>query len=94
MKDTTFTLCDVRTEQNCTIIRASIQDGQLKISGHDLGPGDFEYEYWYSFSEAATAKLISSDSSFPAQYTGTDGCRRLIEHCDREGIPYQFFCYR
>lgn len=50
MKDAVFTLCDVRTEHSRTIIRATVRDGQLELFGHELGPGDWEYEYWYTFA--------------------------------------------
>ena len=56
-------LCRYKTACLEIHVNASIRDGKLLISGHDLGPtveefwGDNDYEYFYSLTLDDTRKL-------------------------------------
>lgn len=106
MNDFSIILCESYREQITIKIRASFQNGALRIFGHELGEdvdtfwGEDEYEYWYSFSEAETRKLIeilavgeNLKDVLLLDFSGEDGCRKLIDVCDREGIHYDFFSH-
>jgi len=99
-------LCDQKTERVSVHVVAKLVAGKLSISGQDVGPaveeyfGDSDYEYFYSFSEANTRKLLESlkpgaDLSelldlLADKFSGLDGCSLLREHCEEEQIEYQF----
>lgn len=64
-------LCDYKSENLDVHVKASIEDGALVISGHDLGPnveafwGSIDYEYFYTLSAKETDqlyRLLKADS--------------------------------
>ena len=107
MKDFTgLVLCDYRSERVEVHVKATIANGQLTLSGQDLGPvvesfwGDSDYEYWYTLDKDNTAKLISAihgeedvQGSLLREFSGESGCKRLRDICEQNGIQYQFFSY-
>jgi hypothetical protein len=97
-------------------VRAEINHGCLKISGQDFGVAvldffkgnDDEYEYFYRFDKAATARLlhllsvgamfrISGNDTvkaiLPERFCGMDGCEKLRKFCKENDIKYEFFSY-
>ncbi len=100
-------LCDQKLERVSIYVEASILDGKLKISGQDIGPvveeyfGDSDYEYFYSFNEANTKKLLEALKPgaeikellelLAGSFSGPDGCTMLRKLCEEENIPYDFF---
>ena len=100
------TLCDQKTDRVSVHVVAKLVAGELLISGQDMGPAveeyfdDSDYEYFYSFNEANTRKLLESlkpgaDLSelldlLANKFSGLDGCSLLREHCEEEQIEYQF----
>ena len=107
MKDFTgLVLCDWKSQRVDVHVKASLSNGELTLSGQDLGPyveevwGDLDYEYWYSFDRENTKKLLSvihgeeePDKALLHVFSGTDGCIRLREVCEKSGIEYDFFSY-
>ena len=101
---TKLCLCDERTERLWISVDAEIKDGKLIVSGQDLGEpcrrfwGSDEYEYWYSFDEENTEKLLfllSKDGTDPVEqlqkcFNGTTACRSLRAFCEAKGIAFQF----
>ena len=99
-------LCDYRSESVDVHVRASIIDGALRISGHDLGPlvedswGDDDYEYWYKFDRKNTEKLIAAihgeedpEEALLREFSGEDGCSKLRSLCNKKHIKYRFSSY-
>lgn len=107
MKDfNNLVLCDYHSESVDVHVRASLTDGSLRISGHDLGPfvedswGDEDYEYWYSFDRENTEKLIAAihgdadpETALVREFSGEDGCSKLRNLCDSQKIKYLFSSY-
>ena len=104
MKDFSgLVLCEYQTDKLEVHVRADYCNGKLTISGQDLGEvvesawGDSDYEYWYSFDKAETAKLITAiwgEDDFPAallrEFSGEGGCRALRALCEKNGIEFRF----
>lgn len=103
---TNLVLCDYKDEHIWINVRASLQDGSLEISGHDLGEtvmkywGDEDYEYWYRLDEKGTKKLLwlihgtwNPSEMLVKEFGGPDGCRRFRELCDKNGLRYDFYSY-
>ena len=99
-------LCDLRSKRIDMHVRADLVDGKLTISGHDLGPnvesfwGEAEYEYWYSFDEENTGRLLTAihgeedpEGGLMKRFSGEKGCRALCRFCEQKGIEYSFFSY-
>ena len=99
-------LCDWRGKRVEIHIKASIVDGELTLSGQDLGIstnetwGDSDYEYWYHLDKENTEKLLEiihgSDDPKTAllrEFRGKDGCKNLRELCEKNGIRYEFSSY-
>lgn len=77
---------------------------RLYVSGQDLGEpckrfwGSDEYEYWYTFDEENTEKLLfllSKEGTDPVEqlqkrFNGTTACRSLRTFCEAGGIAFQF----
>ena len=107
MKDfKNLVLCDYRSERVDVHVRASLTDGSLTVSGHDLGPfvkdflGDDDYEYWYEFDRENTEKLMAAingeedpESALLREFSGEDGCSKLRDLCNSKDIKYRFFSY-
>lgn len=98
-----LTLCNVHTDRVDIHVRASLLDGALTISGHDLGGlvedawGDSDYEYWYSLDRENTGKLLlvihgeeDPQEAVLREFSGEGGCRKLVEICKKHGIQYRF----
>lgn len=103
---TDLVLCDYRSKRVDVHVRATLADGTLTISGHDLGPyvedswGDSDYEYWYSFDEENTARLLAAihgeedpEAALLQSFSGERGCIKLRSLCARKKIEYSFFSY-
>ncbi len=99
-------LCDDRNSNIEVHVWADLIDGKLTISGQELGNsveefwGDKDFEYWYSFTESETEKLISAlhgendpEAVLIKEFGGRNGCRNLREFCEKKGIEYSFFSY-
>ena len=99
-------LCDKSSTSIDIHVRASLTNGILTISGHDLGPyveefwNHEDYEYWYSFDKENTEMLIAAihgeDNPAAAllrEFSGERGCSKLRSLCDRKKIEYSFFSY-
>ena len=99
-------LCEYHSARVDVHVRATLADGALTISGHDLGPfveeswGDEDYEYWYKFDVANTEKLITAlhgeddpEAALLREFSGERGCSRLRSFCKRKKIEYSFFSY-
>ena len=107
MKDfNNLVLCDYRSENVDVHVRASLTNGFLSISGHDLGPfvedswGDEDYEYWYEFDRKNTEKLIAAihgeedpEAAMFREFSGEGGCSKLRSLCDKKDIEYHFSSY-
>ena len=87
-------------------IRASLLDGRLTVSGHEIGEavaefwGNDEYEYWYAFGPEETEKLMDvidgtddPEGALMMNFGGSDGCGKLREICESNGIRYRFDSY-
>ena len=99
----TIELCNEKNAQVSVRVTAFLENGKLTISGIDSGNypskiwGDDDYEYWYDFDEQNTKRLFESikaeaDNPLPAikdHFSGMDGCSRLREFCDSNGIIYR-----
>lgn len=99
-------LCDYKLKNASVYVEASINGGKLLISGQDLGSlveelfHDSDYEYFYSFDEENTRKLLGSLKSgaeidellnlLADKFSGVDGCRLLRCHCEEKKIQYKF----
>jgi len=99
----TFVLCDEKTDRVSIHVWAEITDGCLKISGQDLGQapleffGEDEYEYFYTFDEKNTGRLIGLlpkgcciRERMIDNFGGADGLKRLREFCEKNEIKYEF----
>lgn len=107
MKDfMNLVLCDYRSERVDVHVRASLTNGSLTISGHDLGSsvedswGDDDYEYWYKFDRENTEKLMAAihgeedpESALLREFSGEDGCSKLRDLCNSKDIKYLFSSY-
>ena len=91
-------LCDWHGEQVEVHVRADLKDGELTISGQDLGArveeawGDSDYEYCYCFNKKNTDRLFSSihgeddpEATLLREFSGEGGCRALREVCENMG---------
>jgi hypothetical protein len=82
-------------------------DGQLCITGHDLGPvtrpvsSDGEYEYWYTIQEHDIPALIVALGGAPGDdilavledgWTGSDSYG-LDAAIRKSGVPFSFHAY-
>ncbi len=104
MKDFTgLVLCDYCSERVDIHVWADLSEGKLTVSGQDVGPAaeefwsDLDYEYWYSFDEEETAKLLKAihgeedpEEAFLREFNGESACRTLRAFCDENGIRYRF----
>ena len=103
---TNLVLCDYRSKCVDVRVSATLADGTLRISGQDLGPyvedywGDSDYEYWYSFDEENTARLLAAihgeddpETALLHAFSGEHGCSELRSLCARKKIEYSFFSY-
>lgn len=104
MKDySNIVLCSYEDETIHVLVTASIDQGCLLISGYDNGKrveeiwGDSDYEYWYSFDQKETEKLLMvihgmdhPEEALKREFSGLDGCRKLRDICDKNHIQYQF----
>ena len=101
-----LTLCDWHSDRVEVHVRASLSDGVLTISGHDLGYlveeawGDSDYEYWYSLDRENTDRLLrvihgeqDPQEALLREFSGEAGCRKLVEICKKHGIRYSFDSY-
>ena len=99
-------LCSNKEKDLWIHVWASITDGELAVSGQDLGSyvenswGDSDYEYWYTFTTEETVKLLDviggaedPEAALVREFNGVNGCRKLVRLCDREGIKYSFYSY-
>lgn len=99
-------LCNDCSKRVDIHVRASLRNGELTVSGQDLGPlveevwGDADYEYWYSFDRQNTEKLFSAidgtedpEKALLKRFSGKDGCRALRSYCKKNKITYNFFSY-
>lgn len=99
-------LCDYKSDKIWIIVRASLVQGALELAGHDLGDnvknfwGDDDYEYWYRLDAKETKRLLklihgiwSPLETIKREFSGPDGCRKLRELCDKNGIRYEFYSY-
>ena len=100
----TIELCNEKNAQVSVRVTAALENGKLTISGIDCGNapeeiwGDDDYEYWYDFDEQNTKRLLESINAaadnplkvIKDQFGGMDGCSRLREFCDSNGIIYRF----
>jgi len=104
-----ITLCDENLGRVSVHVEASIRDGELLISGQDIGSlvgeifKDSDYEYYYSFDKENTKKLLKTLqpdanqdmllSLLADRFSGVDGCSLLRKHCEDEGITYKFHSF-
>lgn len=99
-------LCDSHSDRVDIHVSASLIGGRLSLSCQDLGPaveefwGDEDYEYWYTFGQEATAKLLTvingtedPEAAIFRNFSGPEGCRKLRALCYKEGIKYRFDSY-
>ena len=92
-------LCDVKRDDVETHVRAGINDGCLTISGQDLGPlvESVWGEYGYEENTGALLRLIgglnSPETALKREFSGENGCRRMRELCDDNGIEFSFWSY-
>ncbi|MDR0302834.1 MAG: hypothetical protein LBI04_11065 [Treponema sp.] len=100
-------LCNDKSERVWVHVWAEIENSCLKISGHDLGNapnellGSDEFEYWYNFDEKNTEALISlltKDENdiknvLLENFGGLDGCNKLKEFCNKNGIEYKYMSW-
>lgn len=99
-------LCEEETDEISISVQASLKNGVLCFSGNDAGrrvselTGDGDYEYWYELDRDNTQKLLQiihgEEDPEPAllrEFSGADGCQRLRDLCEMNGIQYHFFCY-
>ena len=107
MKDFSgLVLCDWHSERVEVHVRAAIKNGELIISGDDLGPyveevwGDSDYEYWYHFDRKNTEKLLEvihgvedPETALLHSFSGEGGCRAMREICKEYEIQYRFDSY-
>ena len=107
MKDFTgLELCDCRRKDVDIHVRASLVNGELTISGQDLGPfvedvwGDSDYEYWYFLDKENTEKLLAAihgetdlEAALLREFSGEDGCRKFRRICRKNKIAYGFHSY-
>ena len=101
---TEICLCKERTEQLWVTVYAEIKEGKMTVSGQDLGEpcerfwGSDEYEYWYSFDEENTEKILMRLSEndadpieeFQKRFFGMTAYRKLRSFCETEGIVFRF----
>ncbi len=103
------TLCEQKGTYVSIYVDASLHDGRLTISGQDIGEaaedfwGDRDYEYWLTFSPAATKKffkLICTNTSgedpldvLQKKFHGTGAFSGIREFCSSHGIEAKFDSY-
>lgn len=103
------TLCEVELERVSIYVDASLVDGELHISGQDIGEaaeefwGDSDYEYWLTIPEKDTRKffkLICADSPgkdpltvLQKKFHGESAFRSISAFCKRHGIKAEFFSH-
>lgn len=107
MKDFTgLELCNDCSKRVDIHVRASLRNGELTVSGQDLGPyveefwGDSDYEYWYSFDRQNTETLFRAidgtddpEKALLKRFGGKNGCMALRNFCKQNKIKYDFFSY-
>ena len=107
MVDFKISVCEYRSSQLDVYVDAEYRDGRLRFSGQDLGPntesawGDSDYEYWYSFDEENTYKLMAAlnveengfEQAVKERFSGVDGMRYLREFCGLHSISWDFSSY-
>ena len=99
-------LCEFFSKKLDVYVWADMEDNKLTIAGQDLGPfveeifGDSDYEYWYSFDENETEKLLrlihgleKPEEALLDAFCGLDGCTTLKAFCKKNNIHYQFYSY-
>lgn len=100
-----FVLYEEQNNRLQMSVWVEINDGCLQISGQDLGVaplefwGEDEYEYFYSFSQENTARLVSllgaTSHDFKnvlfERFGSIDGLRALRDFCGSHAITYDFF---
>lgn len=101
-------LCNEKHQQMSIYVTAEILEDKLKIKGQDIGKpcedflGDSDYEYFYSFDERNTEKLLNAlynESEFnkldliSRHFQGIDCCKKLREFSEKNGIEYSFYSY-
>ena len=99
-------LCNVRRDDVDIHVRAGINDGCLTVSGQDVGPlvesvwGEYGYEYIHSFDKENTGALLrliggldDPETALKREFSGEDGCTRMAELCDKNGIKFSFWSY-
>ena len=99
-------LCNYHSDRVDVHVYADLIDGELSLSGQDLGPlveeswGDSDYEYWYRFDKENTMKLLQAihgeedpETALLKKFSGERGCSRLVSFCEKKGIQYSFYSY-
>lgn len=105
--DFKISVCEYRSSRLDIYVDAEYQNGRLRFSGQDLGPnaeiawGDSDYEYWYSFDEENTFKLIATlntdengfEQAIKEHFSGVDGMRNLRDFYRSQDICWDFSSY-
>jgi len=100
------TLCSEKSDRVSINVIAELIDNELLISGQDLGEactvmiGNDEYEYFYSFDEENTRKLLNALKPeaeilelldlLNTNFNGNLGCNNLRNFCVEKDIKYSF----
>ena len=102
-------LCELKRPRVSIYVTARLLDGELIISGQDLGEateefwGDSDYEYWLTIPPEGTKKLFTllcadSPDADPLdmlqnKFHGESAFRNIRAYCGRHGIKAKFESY-
>jgi hypothetical protein len=102
-------LCELKRPRISIYVTASLHEGELIISGQDIGEapeefwGDSDYEYWLTVPSTETEiffKLLCADNpdSDPLdvlqnKFHGESAFRNIRAFCQRNGIKAKFDSY-
>jgi len=109
MPKQSVSLCELKRPRISIYVTASLAEGELIISGQDIGEapeefwGDSDYEYWLTVPSADTEKffkLLCADNpgSDPLdvlrkRFHGESAFRGIRAFCQRNGIKAKFDSY-
>lgn len=100
-------VCNYRSSELDVHVSAEYRDGLLLFSAQDLGPtaenlwGDSDCEYWYSFDQENTARLMAAlevteegfEQAIKEHFSDINGMKILREFCEAHKIAWSFNSY-
>ena len=109
MSKQSVSLCKLKRPRISIYVTASLHDGELIISGQDIGEapeefwGDSDYEYWLTFPAPETEKFfkvlcagspgVDPLDELERRFHGESAFRNIRAFCQRNGIKAKFDSY-